>query len=86
MAPNIKHVVVLMLENRSFDCMLGQLRPSSKDFDGLQCHSLAGYRGTRRSRPGDAESRYLRPATRFNMSDLPDGASGQAESSPPPSG
>lgn len=36
MAFNIKHVVVLMLENRSFDCMLGQLRPSSKDFDGLQ--------------------------------------------------
>lgn len=32
---DIKHVVVLMLENRSFDCMLGMLYPSSDDFDGL---------------------------------------------------
>ncbi len=33
--PDIRHVVVLMLENRSFDCMLGQLYPASKTFDGL---------------------------------------------------
>jgi phospholipase C len=32
---NIKHVVVLMLENRSFDCMLGMLYQSGEDFDGL---------------------------------------------------
>ncbi len=31
----IEHVVVLMLENRSFDCMLGMLRPSDASFDGL---------------------------------------------------
>jgi phospholipase C len=31
----IKHVVVLMLENRSFDCMLGMLYPKSAGFDGL---------------------------------------------------
>ena len=31
----IKHVVVLMLENRSFDSMLGMLYPSSDGFDGL---------------------------------------------------
>jgi phospholipase C len=31
----IDHVVVLMLENRSFDCMLGQLYPKSDAFDGL---------------------------------------------------
>ena len=31
----IDHVVVLMLENRSFDCMLGRLRPPGPDFDGL---------------------------------------------------
>jgi phospholipase C len=31
----IRHVVVLMLENRSFDCMLGGLRPAGADFDGL---------------------------------------------------
>jgi phospholipase C len=31
----IKHVVVLMLENRSFDCMLGKLYPTSNAFDGL---------------------------------------------------
>lgn len=32
---NIKHGVVLMLENRSFDCMLGMLYPNSKKFAGL---------------------------------------------------
>jgi phospholipase C len=32
---DIRHVVVLMLENRSFDCMLGQLYPASATFDGL---------------------------------------------------
>ena len=31
----IRHVVVLMLENRSFDCMLGRLYPSGLGFDGL---------------------------------------------------
>jgi phospholipase C len=33
--PRIEHVVVLMLENRSFDCMLGRLYPKSEAFDGL---------------------------------------------------
>lgn len=32
---DIRHVVVLMLENRSFDCMLGMLYQSSDRFDGL---------------------------------------------------
>jgi phospholipase C len=32
----IKHVVVLMLENRSFDCMLGKLYPDCTRFDGLK--------------------------------------------------
>ena len=32
---DIAHVVVLMLENRSFDCMLGRLYPGRPDFDGL---------------------------------------------------
>jgi phospholipase C len=32
---NIDHFVVLMLENRSFDCMLGKLYPAAADFDGL---------------------------------------------------
>jgi phospholipase C len=31
----IQHVVVLMLENRSFDCLLGRLYPSSAAFHGL---------------------------------------------------
>lgn len=31
----IDHVVVLMLENRSFDSMLGHLYPGRKDFDGV---------------------------------------------------
>ncbi len=32
---DIRHVVVLMLENRSFDCMLGMLYPNSEAFEGL---------------------------------------------------
>lgn len=35
LSKKIEHIVVLMLENRSFDCMLGQLYPKSKDFNGL---------------------------------------------------
>ncbi len=31
----IEHVVVLMLENRSFDCMLGALYPKDPSFEGL---------------------------------------------------
>ena len=31
----INHVVVLMLENRSFDCLLGKLYPKTPAFDGL---------------------------------------------------
>ena len=36
LADKIDHVVVLMLENRSFDCMLGKLRPADDQFDGLR--------------------------------------------------
>src|SRR5260370_41026101 len=32
---DIEHVVVLMLENRSFDCMLGRLYPNDPDYRGL---------------------------------------------------
>ena len=35
MAALIEHVVVLMLENRSFDCMLGRLYPGGPNYDGL---------------------------------------------------
>jgi phospholipase C len=31
----VEHLVVLMLENRSFDCMLGHLYPKSDAFDGV---------------------------------------------------
>lgn len=33
--PRIEHVVVLMVENRSFDSLLGRLYPKSTEFDGL---------------------------------------------------
>ncbi|CAH2601277.1 Phospholipase [Rhodovastum atsumiense] len=33
--PDIRHVVVLMLENRSFDSMLGRLYPAGDGFDGV---------------------------------------------------
>ncbi len=48
MRPDIRHVVVLMLENRSFDCMLGRLRAAGPEFDGLtgnetnRSHDAAG--------------------------------------------
>ena len=32
---NIDHIVVLMLENRSFDCLLGKLYEGRADFEGL---------------------------------------------------
>src|SRR6516164_9079045 len=32
---SINHIVVLMLENRSFDCLLGTLYPTSNSFEGL---------------------------------------------------
>jgi len=32
---SIDHVILVMLENRSFDHLLGFLYPKSKDFDGL---------------------------------------------------
>jgi phospholipase C len=32
---NVDHIVVLMLENRSFDCILGKLHKKSEDFEGL---------------------------------------------------
>lgn len=32
----IEHVVVLMLENRSFDCMLGKLYPTDPSFEGIR--------------------------------------------------
>ena len=32
---SIDHIVVLMLENRSFDCLLGELYPKSDTFEGL---------------------------------------------------
>lgn len=35
LASKIEHIVVLMLENRSFDSMLGRLYPKSSTFDGL---------------------------------------------------
>jgi phospholipase C len=35
MNPDIQHVVVLMLENRSFDSMLGRVYPASTAFQGL---------------------------------------------------
>jgi len=43
LSDKIDHVVVLMLENRSFDCMLGGLKPPSADFDGLTGQEFNSY-------------------------------------------
>ena len=41
--PDIQHVVVLMLENRSFDSMLGRLYPNDPDFRGLTLNEFNKY-------------------------------------------
>jgi len=43
MAADIQHVVVLMLENRSFDSMLGRLYPPDPTFDGLTLNESNQY-------------------------------------------
>ena len=40
----IEHVIVLMLENRSFDCMFGKLYPRSASFEGLSGRETNPYR------------------------------------------
>jgi phospholipase C len=59
--PRIKHVVVLMLENRSFDHMLGFLPHADPTFDGLRAggfHNIAAdgslVRATSDGEPGEA--------------------------------
>jgi phospholipase C len=49
--PDIAHVVVLMLENRSFDCMLGTLTPSGPGFDGLTGAESNAYQPTSGTAP-----------------------------------
>lgn len=44
--PDIQHVVVLMLENRSFDSMLGRLYPNDPDYRGLTLNESNMYAGT----------------------------------------
>ncbi len=41
----IKHVVVLMLENRSFDCMLGSLYPTDGTWQGIDPSHQNSYAG-----------------------------------------
>jgi phospholipase C len=43
MSAQIDHVVVLMLENRSFDCLLGRLYPGDPDFRGLTLNETNFY-------------------------------------------
>ena len=37
--PQIKHIVVLMLENRSFDHMLGFMQSDTYNIDGVDAHN-----------------------------------------------
>ena len=46
MAAQIDHVVVLMLENRSFDSMLGRLYPNDSGYNGLTLNERNVYAGT----------------------------------------
>ena len=42
----IQHVVVLMLENRSFDCVLGRLYPGDANYRGLTLSEYNNYHNT----------------------------------------
>jgi phospholipase C len=44
--PDIQHVVVLMLENRSFDSMLGRLYPGDPNYRGLTLREYNNYNST----------------------------------------
>ncbi len=46
MGADIQHVVVLMLENRSFDCLLGRLYPNDPHYDGLTLKEFNVYAGS----------------------------------------
>ena len=46
MSAQIEHVVVLMLENRSFDNMLGWLYPDDPTYRGLTLNERNVYAGT----------------------------------------
>jgi len=46
MTADIQHVIVLMLENRSFDCMLGRLYPDDPDYQGLTLNESNIYANT----------------------------------------
>jgi phospholipase C len=62
----IEHIVVLMLENRSFDCLLGTLYPPSPRFNGLPPGSfntdLMGNRIPAWSHPGLSNAEMTIPA------------------------
>ncbi len=70
--PRIEHVVVLMLENRSFDNLLGRLYPKSDAFDGLSgapcrtaCPPDRGFKARERSGRRDAQRSAPPRAPRF---------------------
>jgi phospholipase C len=60
---NIEHVVVLMLENRSFDCLLGRLYPDRSDFNGLTLDRSNPQTGGPRSPIPVWNSRDIKPGT-----------------------
>jgi hypothetical protein len=55
---NIDHIVILMLENRSFDCLLGKLYGKSASFDGSSGTEqiLLAVRGRGMSEPANRPS------------------------------
>jgi len=68
----INHVVVLMLENRSFDCLLGQLYPKSPDFDGLSGSEF------NLDQNGAAVKVWSRPSTDKSNMTIPDPDPGES--------
>ncbi len=69
---NLKHIVVLMMENRSFDHMLGSLKAVDPRIDGItdQMFNLddTGARSNRNSLPSFRDSSILIPTITFRRS------------------
>src|ERR1700694_1795453 len=85
MAPTIDHVIVLMLENRSFDHLLGYLPHPSNDFDGLLRGGPYQNGGWNHGPPGpvSSDAKYVLPVDPDHSHDavmLQMGASGQGAS------
>jgi len=56
----IDHIVVLMLENQSFDCLIGKFKPVAANFDGLTGNEFNDHTASDHSTTRTGGTRVLR--------------------------